>query len=94
MDACHPISYTPWWAVSTLRPLPPVRPSVPVSRDVVGPAVPEAPEAAEEMSTVPNGTVNIPLEPVWQALLDVTVWRSRPWWLRLAASIVVRRLGP
>ena len=30
--------------------------------------------------------------PVWQALLDVTVWRTRPWWWRLAASLVVKRL--
>jgi hypothetical protein len=34
------------------------------------------------------------VEPVWQALLDVTVWRSRPWRWRLAASIVVKRLKP
>ena len=32
-------------------------------------------------------------ELVWQAVLDVTVWRSRPWWWRLAASLVVKRLG-
>jgi hypothetical protein len=31
--------------------------------------------------------------PVWQALLDVQVWRSRPWWLRVAATLVVKRLG-
>ena len=31
--------------------------------------------------------------PVWQALLDVSVWRSRPWWWRLAASLVVKRLN-
>jgi hypothetical protein len=31
--------------------------------------------------------------PVLQALLDVTVWRSRPWWLRVAASVVVKRLN-
>jgi hypothetical protein len=25
--------------------------------------------------------------------LDIAVWRRRPWWWRLAASLVVRRLG-
>ena len=29
---------------------------------------------------------------VWQALLDVRVWRSRRWW-RVAASVVVKRLN-
>jgi hypothetical protein len=33
------------------------------------------------------------VEPAWQALLDVSVWWGRPWWLRLAASLVIRRLG-
>ena len=47
-------------------------------------AVPAAPEAPATKSEV---------EPVWQALLDVSVWRSRPWWWRLAASLVVKRLG-
>jgi hypothetical protein len=32
-------------------------------------------------------------QPVWQALLDVTVWRSRPWWWRLAARLTVKRLN-
>jgi len=31
--------------------------------------------------------------PVWQALLGVSVWRTRPWCWRLAASLVVKRLG-
>jgi hypothetical protein len=39
----------------------------------------------------PVATVEV--EPVWQAVLDVTVWQSRPWWWRLAASLVVKRLG-
>jgi hypothetical protein len=37
-------------------------------------------------STMPTGTV-----PVWQALLDIQMWRPRPWWIRLAASLVVKR---
>jgi hypothetical protein len=65
----------------TIEP-PPERPYVPV-RDDGGPALvqvaAEAPTAADE--------------PVWQALLDVQVWRSRPWWWRLAASLVVKRLN-
>jgi hypothetical protein len=40
----------------------------------------------------PRGATLPEVEPVWQALLDVTVWRSG-WWWRLAASLVVRRLG-
>ena len=31
------------------------------------------------------------VRPVWQALLDISAWRSRRWW-RLAASLVVKRL--
>jgi hypothetical protein len=43
-------------------------------------------EAATEAHRPADG-----LKPVWQALLDLRVWRTRPWWLRVAASLVVRR---
>jgi hypothetical protein len=62
------------------------------------PAVSEASRDAEMVATVSNDTVATPaakseVEPVWQAVLDINVWRSRPWWWRLAASLVVKRLG-
>ena len=47
-----------------------------------------APAAPTEAPSAVAGAV-----PTWQALLDVTVWRSRPWWLRVAASLVVKRLN-
>jgi hypothetical protein len=40
-----------------------------------------------------NQVTRSEVEPVWQALLDIQVWRSRPWWLRVAASLVVKRLN-
>jgi hypothetical protein len=50
------------------------------------------PERAQ-VSTTKRGTDLEPV-PTWQALLDVSVWRtSRPWWLRVAASLVVKRLN-
>jgi hypothetical protein len=59
---------------------------VPVSRDIVADPIPEYPSAIPEAPTAPD-------VPVWQALLDVQVWRPRPWWWRLAASLVVKRLS-
>jgi hypothetical protein len=53
----------------------------------------EAPVTSEDPqvgTTVPSKSE---VEPVWQALLDVSVWRSRPWWWPLAASLVVKRLN-
>jgi hypothetical protein len=81
---------------------PPPSPPVPVSRDVganeaQGLAVPSKPAddvvAAPEVIAVTKRDGDRLEQPVWQALLDVSVWRSRPWWWRLAASLVVKRLG-
>jgi hypothetical protein len=53
---------------------------------------PVASTAASEMGTaVPPSLPEV--VPVWQAVLDLRVWRSRPWWLRAAASLVVKRLN-
>jgi hypothetical protein len=46
-----------------------------------------------EAEVVATSTARSEVEPVWQVLLDVTVWRSRPWWLRVVVALVVRRLG-
>jgi hypothetical protein len=83
------------------RPPPPKRPAKPARADVV-PAWSSLPPEAEMVAppapaTRSNDSVtkrhaDTPLEPVWQALLDVSVWCSRPWWLRVAASLVVKRL--
>jgi hypothetical protein len=53
-----------------------------------------APAAVEDKELeVVQPEVDLLQVPVWQALLDVRVWRSRPWWLRVAASLVVKRLN-
>ena len=69
--------------------------------EIVPKAVHEAPAAAERVPASPelSGIPDTPLPEVgpvrvWQAPLDVSVWRSRPWWLRVAASLVVKRLKP
>jgi hypothetical protein len=67
---------------------------VPVSRDATPTqslVAPEAPEASQ-LSVSKRHTE---VEPAWQwqALLDIAVWRTRPWWLRVVASLVVKRLG-
>jgi hypothetical protein len=51
-----------------------------------------APPAAIDTVSQRHGSEVEPV-PVWQALLDLRVWRSRPWWLRVAASLVVKRLS-
>ena len=80
----------PWMYSSFASPpvrasAPPKPPTTPTTQIVHTPAY-EAPVAPVEPATKFEAEV----APTWQALLDVTVWRSRPWW-RLAASIVVRR---
>lgn len=83
--------------LSRLHSLPPERP---VSEDVQSVRAAKLPEASaalaatrSEAAIVATSTTRSEVEPVWQVLLDVSVWRSRPWWWRLAASLVVRRLG-
>jgi hypothetical protein len=49
-------------------------------------------EASEAEMVAPPATTS-EIDRVWQVLLDIAVWRSRPWWWRLAASLVVKRLG-
>jgi hypothetical protein len=73
-------------------PFPP--PSVPVRDDVKASEATEA-VVASDAAVATEAPVATPDEvvPVWQALLDVRVWRSRPWWWRLAASVVVKRLN-
>ena len=51
-----------------------------------------APPAAIDTASQRHGSEVEPV-PVWQTLLDLRVWRSRPWWLRVAASLVVKRLS-
>jgi hypothetical protein len=80
---------------TSLRPSKPLQqPSKPVSGDIVAdpipevPAVSEAPRAAE---MAPSIAAKSDVEPVWRALLDVTVWRTR-WFWKLVASLDVKRL--
>jgi hypothetical protein len=54
----------------------PKRPSEP-ARD--GLRAVKSPEATEVEMRTTSYAVKSEVEPVWQALLDVTVWRSRPW---------------
>jgi hypothetical protein len=57
-----------------------------------GPASEVIVASEAEMVARPATIANATVEPVWQALLDVSVWRSRRWWW-LAASLVVKRLN-
>jgi hypothetical protein len=84
MDAYRPMPFPPWWAISTLRPsMPSQRPQVPVSRDIA--ADPNLGEASSEALTAAPEAAEV--KPVWQALLDISVYRRRPWFWRLAASL-------
>jgi hypothetical protein len=89
----------PLWMFSSLRPYTPSKPPKPPtteSTEIVRTTSYEPPvasAAAPEPPAVPATKVEAEVVPVWQALVDVTVWRSRPWWWRLAASLVVKRLN-
>jgi hypothetical protein len=87
---------------SSLRPYrPPVPskpPTLPTTETEIVPKGLSGPPVASEGSAVAVASVSANRReqtdgPVWQALLDVSVWRSRPWWWRLAASLVVKRLN-
>ena len=68
-------------------PLPPPGPVSDAEEEVATRVATEAPVATGAPVASPGD------EPVWQALLDIQVWRTRPWWLRVVASLVVKRLG-
>ena len=87
------------WMYSTLRASAPPQPRSLSDTDIVSTPPRSAPVAADGHVVAPVGATLPEVadapghQPTWQALLDVTVWRSRPWWLRVAASLVVKRLG-
>jgi hypothetical protein len=54
---------------------------------------PDSVEQPPEAEMFTKADLGNKVEPVWRASLDVSVWRSRPWWLRVVASLVVKRLG-
>jgi hypothetical protein len=62
-------------------------------RRLVGRTAPAVPEASEASTAVVAAPQAAQLHSGVEMRLDVTVWRSRPWWWRLAASLVIRRLG-
>jgi hypothetical protein len=64
----------------------PAAPSEPPTTGIVPAELYKAPAAVAAPAT------GFEVKPVWQALLDVSVWRTRRWW-RMAASLVVRRPG-
>jgi hypothetical protein len=76
---------------SSLLPYTPPKPPQPASTEIVRTEPYEPPVAVAAAPEAP--ATKFEVGPVWQALLDVSVWRSRPWWWRLAASLVVKRLG-
>lgn len=92
------VQLQPWWSVWTLRPTPlrpSARPSTAASgvvKPVDAPVVTEPPVGLVEPK-ITTQVIQPEIEPVWRVLLDVSVWRSHPWWWRLAASLVVKRLG-
>ena len=70
-------------------PLRPSKPTTTPTTEIVRTPAYEAPVASEVvLDPAPEHTEVVP---TWQALLDLRVWRTRPWWLRVAASLVVRR---
>jgi hypothetical protein len=93
---------SPWMYSSLLRASVPSKPPTTPTTDVGARAptsvvgLPVASEVVARATTLPEVGADRPtlpeVEPVWQALLDVRVWRSRRWW-RLAASLVVKRLN-
>jgi hypothetical protein len=78
-----------WYFPTSLRAVPPVPVSaaveLPESQGL--PAAVVAPVAVQRLPDAPGE-----VRPAWQALLDISVWRSR-WLWRLAASLVVKRLS-
>jgi len=73
------------WMYSTLRasapPKPPATPATEIARATsLAPPVASEGHAVAPDATIAGATVT-EVVPTWQALLDVTVWRSRPWWL-------------
>jgi hypothetical protein len=83
MDAYRPMSYAPWWAISTLRPPPPVRPSESLAgTDVIvaSESLTAPQKAAEDAAGSARGVT---------MQLDIRFWRTR-WWWRLAVKAAVR----
>jgi hypothetical protein len=88
----------PWWAPSSpwSSLMPPEPPKPPAHTDVASRArsahtVTEGPTVASRVNSV-HAVTEFEVVPVWQASLEVSVWRPR-WWFRLAASLVVKRLN-
>jgi hypothetical protein len=79
----------PYMFGSSLRPSAPLEPPATSTTGIVRTPAHEAPVAVAAAPEAPATKFDV--GPVWQALLDVRVWRSRRWW-RLAASLVVKRL--
>jgi hypothetical protein len=104
MDAYRPMPYTPWWAISTLRPsLPPVRSSKPVS-DAATPSESTAASdvivASESITATGAGNParfgNLPQSDSARGVavqLDIRFWRGR-WWWRLVVRAAVRFFRP
>jgi hypothetical protein len=94
-----------WEPASTLWATPPRRPAKPVSADVAAaesptaPAVLEASEGLADSVSLGDGIGGLTASPEAERLhgvavqLDIGVTRRRLHWWRLAASLVVRRLG-
>jgi hypothetical protein len=74
---------------SLLRPYRPPEPPKPISAERL--PVTNVPPALT--ANVPAARFEAEVVPAWEAWLDIQVWRSRPWWLKVAASLVVKRLG-
>jgi hypothetical protein len=55
--------------------------------------VTEPPRALESLEAESNRADTAVSMPVWQALLDIQIWRTHPWWIRVVAKLVVKRLN-
>jgi hypothetical protein len=89
LDAVRrPSSFPPWWAISTLRPLPPPTQPPAALRTDLAPIEPERLPAIAEAPT----PVEAPADGVGFRF-DVEFQRRRWWWWRLKGSGWAGRLG-
>ena len=89
---------SPWMYSSLLRPSVPSKPPTTPTTEFARTTSYEAPVAVERPPVASEAVRAHVREqevvPTWKAVFDMTLWRtSRPWWLRIAATLVVKRLN-
>lgn len=94
MDAVpRPMSWPPWWAISTLRPSQPLKPSQPPQEPVGGAVVASGRYSrvccAECSAAIPEASTDAERLAGISMRLDISVWRL-PYVWRLLVSFVAR----